>query len=502
MSLLYFVLGLIIYVRQDVPPAILGGTVRYFVGSDTARRIAGLLIAPFVMDMLRLCILGQILPYSLLVLYIIASNLLPLVAVIDYYSDRSFRPSSGDPPYLVNTDIPTSMGDQADWIAHRAYFPMLLLGLSLFVPLNFITAPLAIILTTQAIRRSNELQIAAPQRQWAQAMRVLSVLALIVPTACIASVTIWGDEIAEIIVPAGSPPDDQEEAIQITAVSTDRPVPTATPTLNPGARDAWIAYLRDGVALYVIQPDGTRDTFLASTHAQDSSWSPDGKLIATITQQEVIGIINLATGDVRPLSQSGSSDILTLVGYPTWSPDGTRLAYICQPIAASSWDICLINVDGTGFKRITDEPEMDAYPVWLDNHTIYFLSLRSSSGASYYTMRADGSNVTSAPVQVMGAHPQWSPDGTRILYSYYQPDDEDTELFVMNADGSDITQLTDNSVEDFAPSWSPDGTRIVFCSKRDGENELYIMDADGSNIVQLTDRDGTSCFPIWQSAPQ
>ena len=62
----------------------------------------------------------------------------------------------------------------------------------------------------------------------------------------------------------------------------------------------------------------------------------------------------------------------------------------------------------------------------------------------------------------------------------------DDEIFVMNADGSGATPLTDNNVRDFHPDWSPDGTRIVFDSQRDGDRDIYVMDHDGGNVICLT----------------
>jgi TolB protein len=67
----------------------------------------------------------------------------------------------------------------------------------------------------------------------------------------------------------------------------------------------------------------------------------------------------------------------------------------------------------------------------------------------------------------------------------------------MNVDGSEQTQLTQNTVTDGHPSWSPDGTHIVFYSERDGNRELYIMSADGSDQRRLTNQDGDDWFPNW-----
>ena len=73
----------------------------------------------------------------------------------------------------------------------------------------------------------------------------------------------------------------------------------------------------------------------------------------------------------------------------------------------------------------------------------------------------------------------FSPDGSTILYAANH--DGDLEIYVVNADGTDVRQLTDNDDQDFFPSWSPDGAAIVFSSDRNGAVELFLMDAAGGN---------------------
>ena len=75
--------------------------------------------------------------------------------------------------------------------------------------------------------------------------------------------------------------------------------------------------------------------------------------------------------------------------------------------------------------------------------------------------------------------------------------DGDTEIYVMNKDGSNVMQLTHNTAGDTRPSWSPDGQQIVFFSNRDGDTEIYVMNADGSNVVQLTDNTAWDVNPSW-----
>jgi dipeptidyl aminopeptidase/acylaminoacyl peptidase len=68
----------------------------------------------------------------------------------------------------------------------------------------------------------------------------------------------------------------------------------------------------------------------------------------------------------------------------------------------------------------------------------------------------------------------------------------------MNADGSNLVRLTNNSADDEDPNWSPDGTKIAFISMRDGHYEIYTMNADGSNQTRITTTNGHAIDPDWK----
>jgi Tol biopolymer transport system component len=99
-----------------------------------------------------------------------------------------------------------------------------------------------------------------------------------------------------------------------------------------------------------------------------------------------------------------------------------------------------------------------------------------------------------------GYKPAWSPDGQRIAFASRRDGDE--EIFVMNADGTGVTQITHNDVADTDPAWSPDGQQIVFASDRDrygssADFDVFTMSADGSDPVQLTDNLVWDNQPAW-----
>lgn len=111
----------------------------------------------------------------------------------------------------------------------------------------------------------------------------------------------------------------------------------------------------------------------------------------------------------------------------------------------------------------------------------------SGTPVNLWSMNADGSDpvqLTFSPAGVANIAPDWSPNGKRIAFTSTRTGNP--EVFVMNADGSGLTQLTDAAGVDQGAVWSPDGKQIAFYSARDGDTEIFLMDADGSNVRQLT----------------
>jgi WD40 repeat protein len=169
-------------------------------------------------------------------------------------------------------------------------------------------------------------------------------------------------------------------------------------------------------------------------------------------------------------------------------------------IAFSDWrSISVVSADGSNFTRLIDDGGQGweyMSPAWSpDGSKIVFGSGRNGSW-DIYVMNDDGSGLTRLTSEIARDDgPAWSPDGTKIAFTSSR--DGDFEIHVMNADGSGVIQLTDHPAEDGNPAWSPNGTRIAFTSDRDGNNELYVMNADGTNTVRLTNVSDEAIHPEW-----
>lgn len=185
---------------------------------------------------------------------------------------------------------------------------------------------------------------------------------------------------------------------------------------------------------------------------------------------------------------------------PSWSPDGKHIVYSGERFGGTN--IIRMNADGTGQIGLTDTqyPLGNFEPVWSPDGTkIAFVSSRAGAGRSeIWVMNADGTNPTrltinqqlaedlSGPVYGRDFGPAWSPDGTKIVFWTTRLDLANSEIYVMNADGSNQTRLTKNSANDSEPVWSRDGQRIAFFSRGTGRDGIYEMNANGGNERWIT----------------
>lgn len=102
-------------------------------------------------------------------------------------------------------------------------------------------------------------------------------------------------------------------------------------------------------------------------------------------------------------------------------------------------------------------------------------------------MKPDGSGITDLQTPFGAADASWSPNGKYIAFEGDPNGDGNLEIFVMNADGTNVRQLTDSPAPDYWPDWFPNGRQIAFTSVRDGAPNIYVMDADGGDQHAITE---------------
>jgi Tol biopolymer transport system component len=187
-------------------------------------------------------------------------------------------------------------------------------------------------------------------------------------------------------------------------------------------------------------------------------------------------------------------------------PAGVRYMW---PLYA--YDIFTANVDGSGLKRITNNPKYDAEPIIsLDGKKIVFGSQRDGD-FDIYIMNADGTNVRRLTDRIgYDGGPWFSPDGKKIVWrAWYPQTEKPLDIWVMNVDGSAKRRLTENGATNWAPSWHPDGKRIIFSSNMDdwrealktfGHNfELYLINIDGTGLERITYNKVFDSFPMFSN---
>lgn len=196
------------------------------------------------------------------------------------------------------------------------------------------------------------------------------------------------------------------------------------------------------------------------------------------------------------------ADLATYSG-PSWSPDGTQIAFASDRSGNANYNIYVMNIDGSNLRAIVEDSGGDFAPSWSpDGQKILFQAWRSNESRwDIYVVNVDGSGeqvLINTKLDTVALDEQlatWSPDGSKIAFQAGRAG-LGTDIYVANADGSGVTRLTPgNGRSNAAPAWSPDGSKIAFQSNLHqavvlgspiAEYELYVMDADGSNRTRLT----------------
>jgi TolB protein len=250
--------------------------------------------------------------------------------------------------------------------------------------------------------------------------------------------------------------------------------------------------------VYTVDPDGT-DLQLVANNSETGQWSPDGTLISLFDR-----LLNPDDGSIIDLNLSAQYPNLFLP-CGVWSPDGARLACEGGFIDPTLQGVYTVrSSDGGDLQQITSDPFGDDCPGdYSPNGKRLVFSRQEATTHALYTVKLDGSGlqqITPPGMNVNGCNGSWSPQGNEILFSAHVPDSGyRSTIWVVHSDGSGLRQIpvpgcgglfsSPTSINcSGVPNWSPDGTKIVFSrfSAATGQSDLYTVNADGSGLFQVT----------------
>lgn len=264
--------------------------------------------------------------------------------------------------------------------------------------------------------------------------------------------------------------------------------------------------------IYTINADGTELTRLTDNQSYDGepAWSPDGQQIAFVSNRDfdpsgaerwkrALFVMDADGSNVTRLTSSAGA-----LQNPTWSPDGSRIAY-------DNGDIWEVSIGGGAPQLLFSTPGLDMQPAWSKDGTR--LAIVSDWNAydfvlDIFLINDDGSGFSAVTGNIFDQQdylePAWSPDGNRIAvgvterlgaYAY------NTSIGVMDGNGSNLTLLpgTEGTSATGAsvgwPSWSPDGTMLAYTDCDDGRCDIRWIKADGSEYGDIV---SNATHPDWQ----
>jgi TolB protein len=235
-------------------------------------------------------------------------------------------------------------------------------------------------------------------------------------------------------------------------------------------------YHKGKVGLWTVTVDGKdwKQVFPSNKEPHfDGQWSPDSKRITFVfdTLKGTDGELRI---DQINVDGTGHKNLIAHKAFeesPRWSPDGKLLAWVSQ--RDKNQEIYVADAEGKNPKRLTSEPGLDNNPSWSpDSKRLAFCSSRKGN-LDIYVMNADGSDVRQLTTHPkMDYWPVWSPDGKRIAFTSNR--DGNYDIWLMNTDGTEQRNLTNHPANDNYAAWSPDGKQLAFISNRGGGYNIWV----------------------------
>ena len=226
--------------------------------------------------------------------------------------------------------------------------------------------------------------------------------------------------------------------------------------------------------------------------------SPDGKravLIKIIGGREQLFTMNMDGSAETQITRDDADH-----EDPVWSPDGRKIAFVL--VKGGKKVVTLISPDGSSAEAVTPPTQSAIHPSFTpDGRSILYCTdddLRppEKNEAEIYAIDLATKRIRTLISGGVNTFPVMSPDGTRIAYRKVIGD-MNSEVFVANADGTNLKNLTNHHSWEGWPAWSPDGRTIAFSANRNAAWQIFLMNPDGSNLRLLAATEGRGTSPKW-----
>jgi TolB protein len=165
-------------------------------------------------------------------------------------------------------------------------------------------------------------------------------------------------------------------------------------------------------------------------------------------------------------------------------------------------EIYIADYDGESQRRVTTQRSLNIYASWSpDGRSIGYVSYRRGLPQIFISHIYEGTLQELTKNSGNNFLPAWSPDGTRLAFASTMEGSGNTDIYIVNRDGSNLRRLTNHPSSDTTPTWSPTGTQIAFTSDRTGQPQIYVMGSDGLGQRRLTVSESYADRATWSPAP-